>query len=66
MTQQMAVKNLQGINDILDAEQLHYEKLETYLSLTQNEELKKLIKDLKESSKQNFNSVYSYLKSHQS
>jgi histidyl-tRNA synthetase len=66
MTQQMAVKNLQGINDILDAEQLHYEKLETYASLAQGEQLKELIKDLKESSRQNFNSVYSYLKSHQS
>jgi hypothetical protein len=62
---QIAVKNLQGLNDILGAERLCYEKLDTYISIAKDAELKTLLSDLKEASKARYGAVYNYLKSHQ-
>lgn len=66
MANQIAVKNLQGLNDILDAEKLNYEKLEIYKTIAKSESLKQLISSLIESSKAHYGAVYNYLKSHQS
>jgi hypothetical protein len=65
MDGQIAVKNLQSINDILDAEKLHYEKLSVYSSLVKDSNLKKLITKLQNASQTRFDTVYEYLKSHQ-
>ena len=61
---QIAVKNLQSLNDILGAEKLNYEKLDTYISIVQDQALKNLLSRLKEASKAHYGAVYNYLKSH--
>ncbi len=62
---QIAVKNLQCLKDILDAEKINYEKLESYLSIVKDPALKTLLTNLKEASKAHYGAVYNYLKSHQ-
>ena len=62
---QVAVKNLQGLNDILGAEKLCYEKLDTYIGIAKDQELKTLLSSLKEASKAHYGAVYNYLRSHQ-
>ena len=61
---QIAVKNLQSLNDILGAEKLLYEKLDSYLSIVKDPSLKTLLSDLKEASEAHYGAVYNYLKSH--
>ncbi len=61
---QMAVKNLQGLNDILDAEKLNYQKYCSYLPQIQDSELKNLVSDLISSTQEHYNTVFKYLKSH--
>lgn len=65
MNEQIALKNLQSLDNILDAEKLHYEKLVYYSSLVRDENLKNLISDLQNASKTHYDKVYKYLKSHQ-
>lgn len=62
---QIAVKNLQSLSDILGAEKLNYEKLDSYVSIAKDPALKTLLEDLKTSSKAHYGAVYNYLKSHQ-
>lgn len=64
MTGQIAVKNLQGLNEILGAEKLICEKLETYLEVVKDSNLKTLLSNLKEAGKARYGAVYNYLKSH--
>lgn len=65
MSSQIALKNLQGLNDVLDAEKLCYEKLCVYHSLAKDANLKKLIATMQQSTKTHYDTVYNYLKSHQ-
>lgn len=62
---QIAVKNLQSLNDILGAEKLNFEKLETYISIAKDPALKTLLSEMKEACKAHYGAVYNYLKSHQ-
>jgi len=63
--QQIAVKNLLSLNDILGAEKLCYEKLEAYIEQAKDKELIALLTDLKQSAQAHYGAVYNYLKSHQ-
>lgn len=63
--QQVAVKNLLSINDILGAEKLYYEKLDTYIGMVKDPALKTMLSDFKKGSESHYNAVYNYLKSHQ-
>ncbi len=65
MTNQIALKNLQGLNDVLDAEKLNYEKLTIYASNVKDQNLKTLVTNLQEATKTRYTTVYNYLKSHQ-
>ncbi len=62
---QIAVKNLQSLNDILGAEKLHYEKLDSYIGIVKDPALKNLLSEMKEATKAHYGTVYNYLKSHQ-
>jgi len=62
---QIAVKNLQGLKDILDAEKINYAKLDSYISIVKDSALKTLLTNLKEATKAHYGAVYNYLKSHQ-
>jgi len=65
MNDQIAVKNLQSLNDVLDAEKLYYEKLSYYATVISDPELKKLTEKFQQSAKSRYYKVYDYLKSHQ-
>ncbi|HPG92753.1 MAG TPA: hypothetical protein PK675_05010 [Clostridia bacterium] len=65
MNDQIALKNLQSLNDILDAEKLYYEKLSYYATQIQDTKLKNLVEKFQESAKSHYYKVYDYLKSHQ-
>ncbi|MDD3946986.1 MAG: hypothetical protein PHI19_04015 [Clostridia bacterium] len=65
-SQQVAVKNLLSIDDILGAEKLCYEKLDTYIGIAKDQELKTLLANLKQATQSHYGAVYNYLKSHQS
>ena len=62
---QIAVKNLQSLKDILDAEKINYAKLDSYISIVKDSGLKTLLTNLKEATKAHYGAVYNYLKSHQ-
>jgi spore coat protein CotF len=62
---QIAVKNLQSLIDILGAEKLNYEKLDTYIGIVKDPALRTLLTNLKEAGKAHYGAVYNYLKSHQ-
>lgn len=62
---QIAVKNLQSLKDILDAEKINYAKLDSYISIVKDSALKTLLTNLKEATKAHYGAVYNYLKSHQ-
>ena len=64
--QQIATKNLQGLNDILGAEKLNYDKLNYYIDLAKDPALKNLLTKIRDSSQAHYGAVYNYLKSHQS
>lgn len=63
--QQVAIKNLLSLDDILGAEKLCYEKLDTYVGIAKDEELKGLLANLKQACASHYGAVYNYLKSHQ-
>lgn len=63
--EQIAIKNLQYLNDILGAEKLNYEKLGYYSDMAKDPALKNLLNGLLDTSKSNYGTVYNYLKSHQ-
>lgn len=62
---EIAVKNLQALNDILGAEKLNYKKLESYKDQVKDASLKNLIVSLCDSHCKHYQTVYSYLKSHE-
>ncbi len=65
MSKQIAIKNLQGLNDILDAEKLTCKKIDAYMSIAKDEALINLLSSLQTASKAHYGAVYNYLKSHQ-